>query len=233
MFRSVTWHERSSEQHDRSRSAVESRRMCGRFSNSCDRRGGRRHARDVHVHPRRPRSLRVRLKRSAVLLYLDPVQGHSRVWATYPERRRASVENLLRGAARLARAHGVLLAQVRNGQISVVDSTYAGATNAAFHGLALSADTALTECLRTGQAIWLSDAATWKARYRALPRSSDEVEAVAVVPVAVKDKVAVLGFTFSEPRSFDRAERTLLVRIAEHFADQVDVIEQTSGPPEL
>lgn len=83
----------------------------------------------------------------------------------------------------------------------------------------------MSDCVLTGEPIWLEDAEQWRARYREMAPIgvSEGHQACACLPLRVEDRdLGAVVFSFYRPRAFDPAEREFLVAVAALCSQALD-----------
>jgi PAS domain S-box-containing protein len=89
----------------------------------------------------------------------------------------------------------------------------------------LSAATPLSDCIRTGQAVWIRSHEELTALYPSLaePRRNSGNEATASFPLTIGDRsLGALAFSFAEKREFDREEREFFLAVAQQCAQGLE-----------
>jgi PAS domain S-box-containing protein len=89
----------------------------------------------------------------------------------------------------------------------------------------LSAATPLSDCIRTGQAVWIRSHEEFTALYPSLaePRRNSGNGATASFPLTIGDRsLGALAFSFAEKREFDREEREFFLAVAQQCAQGLE-----------
>lgn len=112
------------------------------------------------------------------------------------------------------------------GELRVLHATgWSAATSRRFERLTLQRGRPLSDAVLDGTAVWLEDAAQWRARYPEMAPvgTSEGFEASACLPLRVEDRdLGAIVFTFATPRVFSGRERSHLLAVAALCAQALD-----------
>lgn len=112
------------------------------------------------------------------------------------------------------------------GELRVLHATgWSAATSQRFERLTLQRGRPLSDAVLDGAAVWLEDAAQWRARYPEMAPvgTSEGFEASACLPLRVEDRdLGAIVFTFATPRVFSPRERSHLLAVAALCAQALD-----------
>lgn len=130
----------------------------------------------------------------------------------------------------LEQGGGSIVAVVRGDHLEIIGSRGLRAGAAVqWRRLPLDAHLPACDAVRTGEAIWLGDRATFLARYPQPVNAAPEdlVQAVVAVPLSNRDEcLGALGLSFRAPREFEESERGTILTFARMCAQALDRVRQ-------
>jgi PAS domain S-box-containing protein len=112
----------------------------------------------------------------------------------------------------------------RSGTVELAGSRgYTAEGVARFRQMALDARLPMTDVVRTGEALWMSDSDELWRRYAALPSSSSGFSSLAIVPLMAGDQAfGAVSLSFNEPHDFSAEERAFVIATATQAAGAME-----------
>jgi len=121
---------------------------------------------------------------------------------------------------------GILVELIENGQeLRTIAKLGYPADAMQSESFTLSASTPMSDCIRTGQPVWIQSHDEFVAQYPSLAEQSQKIdnEATTTIPLSIGNRVlGGLAFSFVEKHEFDREEREFFLAVAQQCAQGLE-----------